>query len=604
MEISVKILALRFRMEISMYYSDELIEEVRSSNDIVDVISSYVRLQKRGGTYFGLCPFHNEKSPSFSVTPAKQMYYCFGCGQGGNVFTFMMKYENFTFTEAMKSLAQRAGVRLPEGEITAEEKKRADLKQQLLEVHNHAAKYYYHLLKSEKGVRAYEYLKNRGLSDETITKFGLGYSSNYKNDLYQFIRSKGYKDDVLKESGLFTFTEKGVYDKFSNRVMFPIMDINNKVIAFGGRVMGDAQPKYLNSPETMLFDKSRNLYGLNVARNARKGSILICEGYMDVIALHQAGFNNAVASLGTAFTSKHAGILKRYSDNVYLTFDSDGAGVKAALRALPILREAGISAKVINMKPYKDPDEFIKNLGADEYQSRIDNARNSFLFEVDKLREETDEKDPDQKAKFHKEVATRLLRFSDALERNAYIEAVCNEFMIPQDSLVKTINTLALTYDGEKIGVEVKADEPKNEKKPLSAGCEAQRTLLTWLIEEQSIYRQLKEYISKKDFVESPYDIVADMLFEQLENGMINPAKIINHFGSEEEQTKVASLFNANIGADLEKEEKVKRLIQAVEKVKANSLDYRSKNETDFNELLNIRKEKERYKNIKIKIEL
>lgn len=587
-----------------MYYSDELIEEVRSGNDIVDVISSYVRLQKKGGTYFGLCPFHNEKSPSFSVTPAKQMYYCFGCGQGGNVFTFLMKYENYSFTEAMQNLADRAGIKLPVGEYTKAEKERADLKQQLLEVNNQAARYYYRMLKSEKGQRAYEYLKNRGLSDETITRFGLGYSSNYKDDLYQFIKSKGYKDEVLKESGLFTFSEKGVYDKFSNRVMFPIMDINNRVIAFGGRVMGDGQPKYLNSPETILFDKSRNLYGLNIARSSRKDSMLICEGYMDVIALHQAGFNNAVASLGTAYTSKHASLLKRYCENVYLTFDSDGAGVKAALRALPILRESGISAKVISMKPYKDPDEFIKNMGAEEYQNRIDNARNSFMYEIDKLREETDESDPDKKAKFHKEVATRLLRFSDALERNVYIDAVCNEFMIPKESLVKTVNTMALTYDGEKPKYEEKPVENKKKQETLSAGAEAQKTLLTWLTSEMGVYSQIKNYITKKDFVESPYDVVADMLFTQLENGEMNPAKIINHFNSEEEQTEVASLFNANIGADLAKEEKVKRLIQAVERVKANSLDYRSKNETDVMEFLNIQKEKEMSKNIKIKIEL
>ena len=587
-----------------MYYSDELIEEVRSSNDIVDVISSYVRLQKKGGTYFGLCPFHNEKSPSFSVTPAKQMYYCFGCGQGGNVFTFMMKYENYSFTEAVQNLAYRAGITLPVGEFTAAEKAKADLKMQLLQVNNEAAKYFYRLLKSEKGQRAYEYLKNRGLSDETITKFGLGYSSNYKDDLYQYIKSKGYTDEVLKESGLFTFSEKGVYDKFSNRVMFPIMDINNRVIAFGGRVMGDGQPKYLNSPETMLFDKSRNLYGLNVARSSRKDSILICEGYMDVIALHQAGFNNAVASLGTAYTSKHASLLKRYTENVYLTFDSDGAGVKAALRALPILRQAGISAKVINMKPYKDPDEFIKNLGAEEYEKRIENARNSFMFEVDKLREETDENDPDKKAKFQKEVATRLLRFSDALERNVYIDAVSEEFMIPKDSLTKTVNTLALTYDGEKTESTIKQEEVKKEKTPMSAGCEAQKTLLTWLIEEQGVYNQIKSYITKKDFVEEPYAKVAEMLFEQLENGEINPAKIINYFGSEEEQNQVAGLFNANIGADLVREEKIKRLVQAVEKVKANSLDYRSKNETDLKEFLNIQKEKDSFKNVKIKIDL
>ncbi len=587
-----------------MYYSDELIEEVRSRNDIVDVISSYVRLQKKGGTYFGLCPFHNEKSPSFSVTPAKQMYYCFGCGQGGNVFTFLMKYENYSFTEAVQNLAEKAGVNLPVGEFSAEEKKKADLKMQLLQINNEAAKYYYRLLKSDKGARAYEYLKNRGLSDETITGFGLGYSSNYKDDLYQFMKAKGYTDEVLNESGLFTFSEKGVYDKFSNRVMFPIMDINNKVIAFGGRVMGDGQPKYLNSPETILFDKSRNLYGLNRAKNAKKGEMLICEGYMDVISLHQAGFNNAVAALGTAYTSKHANLLKRYCEKAYLTFDSDGAGVKAALRALPILREAGISAKVINMKPYKDPDEFIKNMGAEEYQNRIENARNSFMYEIDRLKDEINESDPDQKAKFHKEVATRLLRFSDALERNVYIDAVCNEFMIPKESLVKTVNTMALTYSGEKPRYEENKENVKKEQKTLSAGAEAQKTLLTWLTSELLVYNQIKDYITEKDFVEQPYDSVAKMLFEQLRNGEMNPAKIINNFSSEEEQTEVASLFNANIGAELEKDEKIKRLIQAVEKVKANSLDYRSKNETDIKEFLNIQKEKEMSKNIKLKIEL
>lgn len=330
-----------------MYYSDDLIEEIRSRNDIVDVVSTYVKLQKRGSTYFGLCPFHSEKSPSFSVTPSKQMYYCFGCGAGGNAYTFIMKYENYSFTEAVKVLADRAGIPLPEGEYSNEDKKRADLKARLLEVNKEAAKYFYHVLKSERGRVGYEYLKKRGLSDETITRFGLGYSTNYSNDLYEFLRSKGFEDNTLKEAGLFNFTEKKVYDKFSGRVMFPIMDTNNRVIGFGGRVMGDGQPKYLNSPETILFDKSRNLYGLNIAKNARKDYMLICEGYMDVISLHQAGFSNAVASLGTAYTLRQAALLKRYVDTVYLTYDSDGAGVKAALRAIPISKEAGLSTKLL-----------------------------------------------------------------------------------------------------------------------------------------------------------------------------------------------------------------------------------------------------------------
>ena len=384
------------------YFSEEIVEEVRQRNDIVDVISQYVHLTKKGSTYFGLCPFHNEKTGSFSVSPHKQMYYCFGCGAGGNVFTFLMQYENFTFGEAMEVLADRAGVTLPKYEMTAQQKREADKKQRLLEINKEAAKYFYTLLRSDRGKLAYSYFSKRQLSDETMRKFGLGYSDQYSDDLYRYLRKKGYDDEILKESGLVSIDERrGGYDKFWNRAMFPIMDVHNKVIGFGGRVMGDGEPKYLNSPETPIFDKSRNLYGLNFARSSKKQQLLLCEGYMDVIALHQAGFDNAVASLGTALTSGHANLLKRYTKEVYLTYDSDGAGTKAALRAIPILKEVGLTTKVINMKPYKDPDEFIKALGAEAYQKRIDEAENSFLFEIRMMEKDFDLTDPEGKAKFY-----------------------------------------------------------------------------------------------------------------------------------------------------------------------------------------------------------
>ena len=355
-----------------MYYSDEIIEEVRSRNDIVDVISSYVKLQKKGSSYFGLCPFHNEKSPSFSVSRGKQMYYCFGCGAGGNVFTFLMEYENYTFQEALKYLADKAGVELPEMEYSAQAKERADLKAILLEINKIAAQYFYVQLKSSKGEAGLSYLKRRELSDDTIKAFGLGYSNKYSDDLYRYLKERGYKDEMIAKAGLISIDERhGAHDKFWNRVMFPIMDVNSRVIGFGGRVMGDAKPKYLNSPETLIFDKSRNLYGLNRARSTRKPYFLLCEGYMDVISLHQAGFTNAVASLGTALTPGHASLIKRYVKEVYLTYDSDEAGTKAALRAIPILKDVGITAKIIRMEPYKDPDEFIKNLGAEAFEERI-----------------------------------------------------------------------------------------------------------------------------------------------------------------------------------------------------------------------------------------
>lgn len=579
-----------------MFYSDDLIEEIRSRNDIVDVISSYVKLTKKGSTYFGLCPFHNEKSPSFSVTPSKQMYYCFGCGQGGNVFTFVMKYENMTFTEAVKFLADKAGISLPEQEYSEEEKKKADLKSQLLDIHKEAALYYYRLLRSDKGQRAYEYLKGRGLSDQTIKNFGLGYSSNYSDDLYKFIKSKGYSDDVLKESGLFTFSEKGVYDKFNNRVMFPIMDINNRVIGFGGRVMGDGKPKYLNSPETVLFDKSCNLYGMNIARGSRKESFLMCEGYMDVIALHQAGFNNAVASLGTAHTPRQANLIKRYAKDVYLTFDSDNAGVMAALRAIPMLKAAGLNVKVIDMRPHKDPDEFIKALGSEEYEKRIENARNSFLYQIDRLKDSTDMSMPENKAKFYNDVAKKLLEFEDELERNVYIDAVSEEYMIPKDSLVKSISRMALTYEPQKNKYQaVVSDGEKkadSKKLPKDDGVRAaQKTLITWLIDEPALFKKINGIISEKDFVEKPFDAVATMLFEQLRSGNINPASIINKFQSEEEQSEVASLFNKGLLEGLSLSEKEKTLNDTVIMVKKNSIDYRNSTVTDIAELQSIVRE-------------
>ncbi|MBD5445241.1 MAG: DNA primase, partial [Lachnospiraceae bacterium] len=366
-----------------MYYPDELIEEVRVNNDIVDVISGYVRIQKKGSSYFGLCPFHSEKSPSFSVSPSKQMYYCFGCGAGGNVFTFMMTYENYTFPEAVKQLADRAGIALPEVEYSDEVKKREGKRAKLLEVNKEAAKYFYYVLRSPKGAVGYKYLSGRELSDETMKHFGLGFANVTSNDLTKYLNSKGYNDELIREAGLGDFDEKyGMHDKFWNRVMFPIQDINHRVIGFGGRVMGDGKPKYLNSPETMVFDKSRNLYGLNFARTSRKNNIILCEGYMDVIAMHQAGFTQAAASLGTSFTLGQANLLKRYTQEVLLAYDSDGAGINAALRAIGILKEAGIRGKVIDMSPAKDPDEFMKANGAEAFKERIDKAENSFFFEI------------------------------------------------------------------------------------------------------------------------------------------------------------------------------------------------------------------------------
>ena len=559
-----------------MYFSEELIEEIRQRNDIVDVISGYVKLQKKGSSYFGLCPFHNEKSPSFSVSRQKQMYYCFGCGAGGNVITFIMEYENYTFAEAVRLLAERAGVDIPEMEYSKEAKQKADLKATLLEINKLAAKYFYAQLKTEHAKHAHTYLTKRGLSEETITAFGLGYSNKYSDDLYKYLKTKGYSDELLVKAGLISASEKGVYDKFWNRVMFPIMDANNRVIGFGGRVMGEGEPKYLNSPETEIFDKSRNLYGLNRARTSRKSYFLICEGYMDVIALHQAGFTNAVASLGTAFTPGHAALIKRYVNEVYLTFDSDGAGTKAALRALPILKEAGITAKIIRMDPYKDPDEFIKNLGAEAFEERINKARNGFLFSLEVLERDYDMNSPEGKTGFFNEAARRLTEFEEEIERNNYIEAVAEKYHISIESLRKLVAKTAI-----KIGQATPATRPKqatgHERGKEDGNLQSQKILLTWLIENEQIFKQIKKYITPQDFTKELYQTVAELLYEQYEEGNLVPAKVMNHFTDEEEHREVASLFNTRIQRLETKAEQEKALKETIIRVKSHSVDEASR---------------------------
>ena len=613
-----------------MYYPEEIIEEVRMRSDIVDIISGYVRLQKKGSNYFGLCPFHHEKSPSFSVAPQKQMYHCFGCGVSGNVFTFIMEYENYSFREAVEMLAERSGVKLPKMEYSKEAKAQADLRAALLDINKLAANYFHFQLKQPQGAQGYDYLTGRQLSEETIKHFGLGFANKTSDDLYRFLKTKGYDDALLKETGLVTIEERGSRDKFWNRVMFPIMDVNNRVIGFGGRVMGDGEPKYLNSPETKLFDKSRNLYGLNFARTSREKCMMLCEGYMDVIAMHQAGFTNAVASLGTAFTSQHAALIKRYTDQVILTYDSDGAGVKAALRAIPMLKSAGISAKVLNMRPYKDPDEFMKNLGPEEFKKRIEEARNSFLYEIDVLKSGYTMEDPEQKTEFYNKTARKLLEFSEALERDNYIQAVSREYYINYEDLKRLVNQLGSRYGtgpeaagagysgGTSAGLSgagttgpegrtgtgpaVRPGGPKRDKEEGTRRSE--RLLLTWLIEEPELFEKIDGIIGPEDFVKPLYRQAADMVFEGHKKGDVNPAAILNHFIDDEgSQKEVAALFNASLEESLSNEEQKKAFSDTVLKIKKNSLDYKSRNAKDLDELQKIIKEQASLANLHISLD-
>lgn len=588
-----------------MYYPEEVIEEVRTRSDIVDIISGYMALQKKGGSYFGLCPFHHEKSPSFSVSGQKQMYHCFGCGVSGNVFTFVMEYENYSFREAVELLADRSGVTLPKMEYSKEAKAQADLRAVLLEINRQAANYFYYQLKQPQGKLGYEYLVNRKLSEDMIKHFGLGYANKTSDDLYHYLKGKGYDDTILKETGLVKIEERGARDKFWNRVMFPIMDVNNRVIGFGGRVMGEGEPKYLNSPETKLFDKSRNLYGLNFARTSRQSCLMLCEGYMDVIAMHQAGFTNAVASLGTALTEQHAALLKRYTDQVILTYDSDSAGIKAALRAIPILKAAGISARVLDMKPYKDPDEFMKALGPDEFRKRAEAARNSFLFEIDVLRQNYSMQDPEQNTIFYTQTARKLLQFSEALERDNYIQAVSREFYINYEDLKRLVNQLGGRYgtgpeaaygfqipygqEGKK-RTDGSAIRPSGQRKEKEEGIrKSERLLLTWLIEKPSLFEKIKGIIEPSDFGKPLYRQAAEMVFKAHEDGTISPAAIINHFIDDEGSHKeVAALFSASLDESLNNEEQKKAFSDTVIKIKKNSLDNQSRNAKDFEDLQRI----------------
>ena len=569
-----------------MYYPEEVIEEIRMKNDIVDVVSGYVKLQKKGSSYFGLCPFHNEKSPSFSVSPGKQIYYCFGCGAGGNVISFVMQYENYTFQEAVKFLAQKAGIQLPEAEYSEETRKKENKRARLLQVNKEAATYFFHQLRSENGRAGWQYLKKRGLSDETIRKFGLGFANMTSNDLVKFLKSKGYEDEVIRDAGLATFDEKfGFHDKFWNRVMFPIQDINHRVIGFGGRVMGDGKPKYLNSPETPVFDKSRNLYGLNIARTARKNQIILCDGYMDVITMHQAGFSQAVASLGTAFTEGQASLLKRYTDEVILSYDSDGAGVTAALRAISILKEAGMTGRVLNLEPYKDPDEFIKNCGQEAFQKRLDEAENTFFFEIRMLQKDYNMQDPESKTKFYREIARKLCGFSEEVERENYIQAVAQRYQIS----VENLRRLVLSY-AMQTGYAQPVERPKSgirKKNTAEEGVRrSQRLLLTWLTDMPSLYPKIKKFITPEDFTEELYRRVAEKLFDQLERKTMDPAGIIGMFEEEEEQRMAAEVFSTKLTQLSNRQEREKAFHDIVLAVKENSYEqYLAGSGSDVNAL-------------------
>ena len=549
----------------------EYIEELTRRTDIVELVGSYVQLKRKGRLYGGLCPFHSEKTPSFYVYPDTQSFYCFGCGAGGDAVTFTKKINSIDYVEAVKLLAQRAGMPEP-----TEDDKTGRLRSRILTMNKDAARFFHACLNStvEEARQARAYWRRRGLDDKTINRFGLGYAPDDGQALYQHLRDKGYNQQELDASGLFKRSQSGrIYCLFWRRVMTPIFDLRGNIIAFGGRVLDDSKPKYVNSPETLVYHKSDTVFALQIAKRSASHRYVLCEGYMDVIAMHQAGFTQAVASLGTAFTVEQANLLHRYAENILLAYDSDGAGTKAALRGIGILREAGLTGKVINMRPYKDPDEFIKNLGKEAFQERIDQAENSFYFEIRILSEQYDQSDPEQRTKFHREIAQKLCEFSEDLERENYLQAIAEKYMIRPDDLRKMVigyasqTGIARPIPRPRSGVQNKSD-------PSESGRKSQRLLITWIGDDPSLYTIVRKYISLEDFTEELYRKVAEKMFAELDNGQFQPAGIISMFEDEEEQRQAAELFHTTLPELSTKQERERAFHDILVSVKRNSYQY------------------------------
>ncbi len=529
-------------------YSDETIEEVRQANDIVDVISQYVHLKRSGRNFFGLCPFHNEKSPSFSVSPDKQIFHCFGCGVGGNVFTFLSKIEGINFVEAVQTLAERSNIQLPTFENQGDNA-REELRAKVYKVNEFTAQYYHENLYKPTAKIAQEYVKRRKLSNETLKSFKIGFSGKF-DELYQALKKEGFQDVEILESGLVNRNDNGRYiDRYRNRLMFPICDGRGRVIAFGGRVLDDSKPKYINSPENIVFSKGRNLFGLNVAKKSKdiRKRLLIVEGYMDVISLHQRGIDNVVAPLGTALTQQQGWILRKTSEQIILSFDSDEAGLKAKIRAVDILQNMGCDIRILQMEGAKDPDEYIVKYGNARFQNIVDKALSVIEFKVKLLKQNLDLNNTNDKIKFLNEIAKLISKIDNNIEKEVYIEKISKEYEISKEAIYAEVNKL--TYEnnqGEKV---------LNKARPIVRHIQEQKinvsesvkkrenTVLAILLNgDINIYQIIKQNIKVEDFKDETNKKIAKKLYEELEKGNSNINGILDSLG-EEEQNHITEIL-------------------------------------------------------------
>ena len=522
-----------------MRYSDELIDEIRNRNDIVDIISQYVVLKRSGRNFFGLCPFHKEKSPSFSVSPDKQIFHCFGCGVGGNVFHFVSKIENISFREALETLAEKAGVELPTLESDTENKL-IQLKSKVYEINKYAAEFYHENLYKTNAKPAQEYVKKRKMDNTTLRNFMIGYSNNSYNELYNMLKEKGFTEEEILASSLVNKTKEGKFiDRFRGRLMFPIQDVRNRVIAFGGRVLDDSKPKYINSPENIVYSKGRHLFGLNVAKKYenKMKKIIIVEGYMDAISLHQRGIHNVVASLGTAMTDAQGHLLRNNSEQVVIGYDSDGAGQAATMRGLEILQNMGCDIRILQIEGAKDPDEFVVKYGPERFLKQVDNAISLIEYKVKVLKSNLNLDQPNDKIKFLKEIANVLSKIDNNIEKEVYADKISKEYKVSKEAIYAEINKLDKSNNkGNKVlekskpRAEIKKETVTNEQ------VDKREKLAIYLLINypNERYQTIRKNIDINDFKSEKNRNIVKKLYEELEKGNSNINNVLDWFEEEE----------------------------------------------------------------------
>lgn len=573
-----------------MRYSEELIDDIKNSNDIVDIISQYVILKRSGRNFFGVCPFHREKTPSFSVSPDKQIFHCFGCGAGGNVIHFISKIENVDFKESLEILAERAGITLPTIDNSFDSKKQ-QLKEKVYEINKEAAIYYHETLYKEISKPAQEYVKKRKLDNRTLKDYTIGYAPNNSN-LYKFLKGKGFTDEEILASDLVNKVGNNFVDRFRNRLIFPIQDVRNRYIAFGGRVLDNSLPKYINSPENIVYSKARNLYGLNVAKKSKLEKLIIVEGYMDVVSLHQRGIENVVASCGTALTESQGRLLRKYAEKIIISYDSDGAGQAATLRGLEILSNLGCDIRILQMEGAKDPDEYVIKYGNGRFNNLVDKAISLVEFKVKVLKKDLDFDNVNDKIKFLNEIAKLLSTVDNRMEQEVYIDTISREYNISKEAIYAEINKLSYSKNqGKKI---LESNYKKNnivkKKETLPENLVKRENMIIGILlnGKLQVYDQIKDILSPEDFRKDENKEIMKKLYEEFEKGNSNISNLLEIFNGNEE---IISILTGLMADDYEIKDDKKAIEDLINNYKKERLTNRKKEIIDYLNSENIDKQ-------------